>query len=108
MNAKKLEIDFDGDDFFNSFDPSAKPIPEKPKETIKPVEKETKPDRDSGSLKFGQNLTRDDKAKTSVFGEHESEDLTKPDLPTPTTTTNKDNKASSYTAPGVSNTDDDV
>jgi len=53
LNAKKLEIDFDGDDFFNSFDPSAKPIPEKPKETIKPVEKETKPDRDSGSLKFG-------------------------------------------------------
>jgi hypothetical protein len=31
LNAKKLDINFDGDDFFNSFDPNAKPVIEKPK-----------------------------------------------------------------------------
>jgi len=32
LNAKKLDINFDGDDFFNSFEPS------KPKPVAKPVE----------------------------------------------------------------------
>ena len=31
LNAKKLDFNFDGDDFFNSFDPNAKKAEEKPK-----------------------------------------------------------------------------
>ena len=54
MNAKKLDFNFDGDDFFNSFDPSAKKVEEKPKpepskiEIIKKVET-----NEAGALKFG-------------------------------------------------------
>lgn len=36
LNAKKLDINFDADDFFNSFDPMASNTAPKPKEMPKP------------------------------------------------------------------------
>lgn len=42
MNAKKLDFDFDGDDFFNSFDPNAKKLQEKSKAEQEPKKIEVK------------------------------------------------------------------
>jgi len=57
LNAKKLDINFDGDDFFNSFEPSK---PNKKPET-KPAEvklshTEEKPQESRKELRFGQKI----------------------------------------------------
>lgn len=75
MNAKKLDFNFDGDDFFNSFDPSAKkvevkPLPEPSK--IEIIKKDVT--NESGALKFGQNIKTDDKSKSTPFADFAKEE----------------------------------
>jgi hypothetical protein len=43
LNAKKLDIDFDCDDFFNQFDPTAIKKETKPVEIVKAPVQENKP-----------------------------------------------------------------
>jgi hypothetical protein len=55
LNAKKIDVNFDCDDFFNQFDPTAiaqKPVAKKVESTPVPVIS----DSDSGIMKFGNNV----------------------------------------------------
>jgi len=57
LNAKKLDINFDGDDFFNSFEPSKpKKAPETKPAEAKVSHTEEKPQESRKELRFGQNL----------------------------------------------------
>lgn len=57
LNAKKLDINFDGDDFFNSFEPSKPKIaPETKPAEAKVSHTEEKPQESRKELRFGQNL----------------------------------------------------
>lgn len=69
LNAKKLDINFDTDDFFNSFEPSK---PNKKPET-KPAEvklshSEEKPQESGKELRFGQKIENNNERPFSEIG----------------------------------------
>ena len=61
LNAKKLDIDFDCDDFFNQFDPMAV---KKPAAPVQPKQEKVEPE---SMIKFGSNApVVEEKPKTNL------------------------------------------
>jgi len=68
LGAKKLDVNFDADDFFNQFDPSAVK-----KEAKKPVIVETKKSETPSEIKFGGNTPVVEEKPKSNLEEYNSQ-----------------------------------